>query len=357
MAGHPDYKVEASYDPDAKVEKIAVTQTQHIDSETPVFDMPIDLIFCGLGGQRQEAQIRDNMQQQEFRIPLEFRPLWVDFDPYDSIDKILHFEQPLQAMIEAALNDPSMMSRLWAVQRLGAIKDTNSDARVDALTRVLSQDRFYGVRAAAATSLGGILESRAKAALLSALHQSDSRVRVAVVSGLGSYAKDSAVFAALVDSLHNDSSYAVEAAAAEQIGKSRSADAVDILKAAATGNPDVHVMLVILDALAATGDPRAADVLLTEAQPGTPKRVRLRALTRLATMKTTEGLAHSQQLIAVTKAALRDPFFSIQEAGEDIVGTFRLVEFRSDVEREAHGAPTMMQRDAASRVLQQMTPQ
>jgi aminopeptidase N len=355
MAGHPDYRVEASYNSNAKVERIMVAQTQHIDSETPVFDMPIDVIFYGSAGQRQEARIRDNVEEQEFTIPLEFRPLWVDFDPYNSIDKTLHFEQPFQAMVVAAQYDPSMMSRLWAVQQLGAIRDTDSETRVDALTRVLSRDRFYGVRAAAATCLGSIGDSRAESVLLSALHQSDGRVRVAVVSALGFYRDDSAVFAALVNAFHNDPSYAVEAAAAQQIGKSENVDAVDILKAAAKGNPDVHVKLAILDALAATGDPGAADVLLAEAQPGVSKRLRLRALTRLANMKTTDQLAHSQQLIAMTEAALHDSFVPIQEAGEDIVGNFSLAQFRSDIETEARSAPTMMQRDAASRVLQEMT--
>jgi aminopeptidase N len=354
MAGHPDYRVEASYDPHGRVEKLLVTQTQPIDSLTPVFDMPIDLVFCGSAGQRKEVQIRDNMQEQEFKISLEFPPLWVDFDPFDFIDKTLHFEQPLQAMIEAAQNDPSMMSRLWAVQQLGVERDAGADARVDALARVLARDRFYGVRATAASSLASIGNNRAKAVLLSALQEPDSRVRAAVVSALGVYGKDSAGFAALVDALHNDPSYSVEAAAAQQIGKSGNADAVDVLKASALRDPEVHVMLAILDAVAATGDLKASDILLGEAQPGISKRIRLRALTRLASMKATNELVHSQQLIAVTAAALRDPFFPIQGAGEQIVGTFRLTQFQSRIEKEAQNAPTIMQREVASRVLKQM---
>jgi HEAT repeat protein len=49
---------------------------------------------------------------------------------------------------------------------------------------VLGADGFYGVRAAAATSLGSVGTERAEAALLSALQQSDSRVRTAVFGAL-----------------------------------------------------------------------------------------------------------------------------------------------------------------------------
>jgi aminopeptidase N len=357
MAGHPDYRVEANYELDKKIEKVVIAQTQRIDSVTPVFDMPIDLVFYGPTGQRKETQIRNSLQEQEFDIPLEFQPMWMDFDPYDFIDKTVQFEQPLQSMIAAAESDPSMMSRLWAVQQLGRKKYADSDVAVDTLTRVLAHDRFYGVRAAAASSLASIGTERTKSKLVFALHDPDSRVRAAVILAFGAYAKDSGVFAALVHALHEDSSYAVEAAAARQIGRSGNEQAVEVLKSAVAQSPDAHVMLAVLDGLAATGDLRATDTLLAEAQPGIPKRVRLRALTGLASMEAIKELANSRKLIAVTAAALRDPFFPVQEAGEDIVGVFRLTQFRPDIEREAQNAPTIMQREAAHRVLEQLTVQ
>jgi HEAT repeat protein len=225
------------------------------------------------------------------------------------------------------------------------------------LARVLTQDRFYGVRAAAAASLASIGNSRAKATLLSALQEPDSRVRTAVVSALGVYDKDSAVFLTLVHALEEDSSYAVAAAAARRIGESGNVQAVDFLKRAVARNPDVHVMLAVIDALAATDDLRADDILLAEARLGISKRIRLRALTVLAGMKATNRLDRSPELIAVTAAALCDPFFRIKEAGEDIVGAFRLTQFRSDVEREAQDAPTIMQRESAHKALERMTGQ
>ena len=94
MAGHPDYRVEATYDATAKSEKLIVTQTQKADGVTPIFDMPIELAFYGAHGERKQIQVRDNQQRQEFDIPLDFEPQWVDFDPNDFIDKTVQFDQP-----------------------------------------------------------------------------------------------------------------------------------------------------------------------------------------------------------------------------------------------------------------------
>ncbi|HKT67905.1 MAG TPA: M1 family metallopeptidase, partial [Terriglobales bacterium] len=51
MAGHPDYDVQAAYDPANKMERLTVRQTQQSDSLTPIFDMPIVISFHGANGQ------------------------------------------------------------------------------------------------------------------------------------------------------------------------------------------------------------------------------------------------------------------------------------------------------------------
>ena len=184
MAGHPDYRVEANYNPTTKVEKVVVTQTQQVDDVTPLFDMPIELAFYGATGERKKIRVRDNLQQQEFDIPLDFEPQWADFDPDDFIDKTVQFDQPLKALIAQAEKDPAMMGRLWAVQQLGANTSDNPAVRVETLSHVLGSDPVYAVRAEAATGLGKIGNDQAKAALLASMQQPDSRVRAAVVSAL-----------------------------------------------------------------------------------------------------------------------------------------------------------------------------
>jgi aminopeptidase N len=354
MAGHPDYRVAASYDATKKTEKVTVIQTQRTDAETPIFDMPIELAFCGANGERKKIQVRDNLQQQEFEIPVDFEPQWVDFDPDDFIDKTLQFDKPVDALIAEAERDPSMMSRLWAAQQLGTTTLANPDARVEALAQVMSNDGFYGVRAAAAMSLGSIGTERAKSVLLSALQQPDSRVRTAVLEALEKYAKDQKVYSALVNALHNDFSYAVEAAAAKGLGNSGIGEAFDVLQAEVLTKPEMHVMQATLSGLAATKNPKAVEVLLAQARSGVPERIRLSAFAGLESLKEVLTPSQVSELTEVVRAALHDPFYFTQEAGEELVGVFDLSQFDADIQTEAQTAPMAMQRDPAKKVLEQL---
>ena len=354
MAGHPDYRVEVSYAPERKVEKLIVSQTQKTDAMTPIFDMPIEIALYGAHGERQQVQIRDNQARQEFEISLDFEPLWVDFDPNGFIDKTLQFEEPVDALIAQAEKDPAMLSRLWAVQQIGATTNSESNIRAAALAHVLETDKFYAVRAAAATSLGNVGTDQAKTALVAALRQPDSRVRSAAITALGHFHDDASVYAAFTQALNADSSYAVEAAAAAQLGKSGNPQAFGALKAKASTNPEVHVMGAVLNALAATKDPRAAEILFAYARPGVPERVRINALAAIAGLKGVIGQDQPPQLAEVAGAALHDPFFLIQEAGEELVGNFGLVQFKPDIEKAVQSAPSVIEREPAQQVLDQL---
>jgi len=354
MAGHPDYRVEASYDATKKIEKLAVTQTQQVDALTPIFDMPIELGFQGANGERKEIQVRDNLPRQEFYIPLDFEPQWMDFDPDDLIDKTVQFDKPLGALIAEAEKDPSMMSRLWAVEQLGKEKGADADLGIAALIQVLGNDGFYGVRAAAAMGLGHMGTDQAKTALLSALPQPDSRVRTAIVEALGNFHKDRAVYNAFVNTLHSESSYAVEAAAARELGRSGAEQAFDLLQAEAATKPEVHVMGATLDGLASTGNPRAAAILLAQSKAGVPERIRLSALAALAGLNEAVEREHAQELVEVVREALGDPFLPVRLAGEELVGAFNLTQFRSEIQTDAQSALLIMQREQAQKVLKQL---
>lgn len=354
QGGHPDYRIDASYDKEKKVEKVVVEQTQAVDATTPVFDMPIELAFHRASGESKQIQVRDNLRRQEFDVALDFEPDWVDFDPDDVIDKTVQFEQPLHAVIAKAENDPSMMSRLFATENLGVSAGGDEDARVNALGHVLTSDAFFGVRAAAAASLGKIGSSKAEAVLLSAFRQPDSRVRTAVSEALGHFSKDHDVYDALVDALHKDSSYAVEAAAARDIGRSGGVNSFNVLQAEVEMKPEIHVMQATLAGLAATKDSRAVAILLAHAQPGVSERIRLSALAGLGSLKEITERDHLDDLIAVVGAALHDSFLTIVEAGERLVGIYSLTQFRTDIEEAAQNAPLVMQRQLAQRVLKQL---
>lgn len=354
MAGHPDYVVKAKYATAGKREEISITQTQPTNALTPLFDMPITLAFYGAHGESQRIQIRDTLRTQKFDIPLGFAPEWVDFDPNDVIDKTVRFVQPLAALIAKAEQDPAMMSRLSAVQQLGEIKGPQSNAAVVALTRVLDSDAFYGVRCYAAASLGDIHTAQAKTSLLVAMQQPDSRVRTAVMTALATFHQDPIVYVALVRALHHDRSYALEAAAAEGLGKSETPGAFAVLEAAAMKGADIHVMEGIFIGLVASRDPRAVPILLSFAHPGVAERVRLDALRALSETSQLRAAGNKSAFDSVIRAALADPFLSVQMAAERLVGVYHLDEFRTQIQKQVLTASTAFQREAARDALEQL---
>lgn len=354
MSGWPDYRVAARYDAAKHTETISVLQTQQTNFETPVFDMPIGFAFYGANGERMKVQVRDNLPRQDFEFPLAFEPQWADFDPDNFIYKTVDFPKPLSALIAEAEKDPSMMSRLWATQQLGIAARGDSAARMAALARILDTDAFYGVRAAAAASLGDTATEKAKAILRSALQQRDSRVRTPAAAALGKFSNESAVYTALVNALENDTSYEVEAAAARSLGKSGMSQAFDVLREEVVKKPELHVMQGALAGLVSTKDPRSVEILLAQAQPGVAERIRLAALAGLESLKAEVKSTQIPELTDTVNYALHDPYYLTRETGEELVGVYGLTQFEAEIQAEAKGAPMAMQRDAAQQVLNRL---
>jgi aminopeptidase N len=350
-AGRPNYQVTAKYDAAAKAEIVTILQTQHGEDVPAVFEMPLELSFFQEDGEHKTVKVWNDQQRQVFTVPLDFGPLWVDFDPNDFIDKTVEFDQPFSAVSSAALHDPSVMARMWAVGQLRDASDASAEDRARVLVQVLNSDISYAVRATAAGCLGNLDTPPARTALLSAMSQGDSRVRVAVLTALGKRPRDNAAYQAQVDALRSDDSYAVQAAAARQIGSMDGDQSFDILRSKLDQNPEIHVRVAILNALAATHDKRAADVLLESAQPGIPVRVRMTALNALAAMPADTP---SRELRSVVSAALNDSFFPLQLVAIDAVGHFKLNEYRSELAELMRTAPLAMQRNAAKQAIQEL---
>ena len=354
MAGYPDYRVTASYESGARVASLEVAQTQDAPGVARVFVMPIELDFHGARGQFRRVIINDDERAQQFKIALDFDPLWIDFDPRGVIEKSVVFKQPVAAWVAQAQGDPVMMSRLSAVRELGSVSGRDTETAVSALSERLQHDAFYGVRIYAARSLGQFHTPAAKAALLGALAQADSRVRVAAVAALAGFKGDPEVHHALLGRLDGDSSYAVAAAAAEAIGGSGAADAFSVLERVAGTGADSHIMGGVLEGLAATGDMRAFAILLSDARAGKPETLRRESLNALEHAGPTTSRNTREGLVATLRAALADQDLSIRLTGEEVAGVRGLTELRPEIEKLARTAPTAFEQDAAEQALQQL---
>src|SRR6185437_8807566 len=86
----------------------------------------------------------------------------------------------------------------------------------------------------------------------------------------------------LTAALSNDQSFAVQASAAVGLGSDGDLGAFRVLSQVAVSTDEVHVMQGVFEGLITTGDLRAFPILLTDARPGVPERLRLEALKALA---------------------------------------------------------------------------
>lgn len=352
--GHPDYRVSATYDPKRKAEVLTVAQTQRVSANIPIFDMPIEVAFFAGGNQKVETQIRDDEAAQTFVIPLAFRPSWVDFDPNDILYKTVVFDKMNEELIREARSDPYMMSRLWAAQQLGGRLKADQTCCVRALTEVLEGDSFYAVRIEAASSLGASRSDQARQALLNAMRQPDSRVRAAAVSAMSNFLGDRGVIATLIRTLREDPSYAVQAAAAEALGRSDSESARGALRSKSATRLQEIVAMGVLDGLAETGTAQAAKILLRYAQPGTPQRLREHALLDLPKLKVELQRSDTQALARTVGDALDDPYLPVHEVADQLVDEFRLKQFRAAIERDAEEAMFIDDRLDAKRILRDL---
>ena len=349
MGGYPEYRVRASYDPQQKVEVVTVEQTQTLNAVTPLFDMPVELVFHGPDGARKQVRVRVHQAAETFYVPLQFRPLWTSFDPNDEIYKTLDFEKPVTELAGQAEHDPAMMSRLWATLELGRRGGQSYDAALTALSQVLQRDPEDRVRAAAAEALGELGGDEAKTVLLATLNDKDRRVRAGAAAGLAHFHADRTVGQALARLLQDDS-YAVQVAAAVSLGRSQAPQALDALRAALPQAKDDHVVQGILIGLAASQHDGVGKLLLAEARPGVPEFPRVIAM-RLLPQVQSQIAGNDPDLNAVVKAGLHDSFPFAQNAAMSLVGAFKLKKYKSELEQLAASLPTEEQHKAASDAL------
>ncbi|MDZ8087437.1 MAG: M1 family metallopeptidase [Nostoc sp. DedQUE12b] len=243
--GHPDFKVAYSWDGDANLAKITVTQTQADEGKNgskDLFDLKIPI---GFGYTQQEKvrneelgvknnsklitpnsqlkifTVRVNEREQSFYFPLENKPQFISFDVGNHYLKTVVLEYPI-AELKAQLEfDPDPISRSYAAAALA--KKGGLEA-IKALSASLKNDPLWGVRVEVAKQLAQINLDQAFDGLIAGLKDKNAYVRRAVVEALTQIktAESYKVIRGLVQK--GDPSYYVEAAASRVIGAIASAN-------------------------------------------------------------------------------------------------------------------------------------
>ncbi len=283
--GHPDFEVSHSWDTELHMLKLTLKQTQKVDDLTPCFDTPVNMAITiptsdEAARDEHTTQTRtisfrvrsgeDGQIEQAFYFPLEREPLMIRVDPDGWLLKTLKFDRPAKMLRYQLAHDPDVLGRIEAAE---ALSKKNEPANIEALISALNNDTFWGVRSAAASTLGEINNEQAQEALIKALQELDpeqfSRVRAAIASALGKYqhpqqanmaARSAGALRALLEK--GDISYNVEVAAAVALGKTRTAGAVDALVKLLDRPSWRHILQRgIFQGLAASGEDRVVDIL------------------------------------------------------------------------------------------------
>ena len=283
--GYPAFEVNYSWDSEHNMAKLKIKQTQQIDDLTPCFVTPVDLAFTiptsdesakddnttetrAVGMQIMVGE--DEQVEQTFYLPLERQPVMVRFDPNSWVLKTLKFERPTKLMRYQLEHDPDILGRIEAAEALGEVGD---DESIAALKKAFLTDAFWGVRNAAASALGVIGTRKSQDVLLQALQELDpaqfSRVRAAIARTLGKFQapaqaelaeRSAEALSALLE--QGDLSYLVESAAAQALGKTRTAASVDqLLKLIDRPSWMNFVQRGIFSGLAATAEDRVVEYI------------------------------------------------------------------------------------------------
>jgi aminopeptidase N len=263
--GHPELRVTRSWDEGARTLVLTVEQVQVVDAVTPLFRIPVALEVAS-AGKRFRIPLDLSGRKETIHVPLPGRPRYVALDPEHDVLKILDFARSDEELLFGLRKSPFVLERIRCARELASRGD---ERVIAALIRTLRNDRFWGVRAAAAVSLGeigrripGVSERLARDAA-----QTSTRVRRGVLWALG-WIGDDAALKQLTRSVADETSSFNVGLALLGIARAKGEGAFEALKAELKRESHRDMLRVLVfDAMARLRDGRAVPVLLEHTQP------------------------------------------------------------------------------------------
>jgi aminopeptidase N len=263
--GHPSLKVE--YSSDGKVANLKIEQTQPGDP----FDFSLEVKAVFARGEKLYV-FKVSEKESAFQIPLDTEIEWFSIDPQFKILKTVSIKVPKEMLIQQLRGGKTVVERVEAAR---ALKDNSSEEVINALQEAILHDRFWGVSAEAAKTLELIKTDYAYEVLKKCLKVKHPKARRAIVRALGEFKKEES-FELLKPLLNGDDSYFVESEAATAIGKTKSKQAIAILKKAAESTSFQNIVAQgAINGLKEFGpDKEIASFLIEKSRYGNYHRVR-----------------------------------------------------------------------------------
>ncbi|MBO0725100.1 MAG: HEAT repeat domain-containing protein [Blastocatellia bacterium] len=279
--GYPELEIAYEWRREQNLLKLSVKQVQGTEDGTRVFRFPVEIEVTTDKG-RVSYRVMVEKAEQDFYFPCESKPRMVLFDKGHRIFKVMRFEKSAQELTFQLTRAEEVMDRARAARELGAF---NGGETVNALREALLSDDFYGVRMAAAISLGEIGASDARAALIDAYRLSkDSHVRRACVYALGN-SKDEETIDILGEALGKDESYYVAVAAARALAHIGGDKPYDILRASLSRASWQEVIAAsIFHGFAQAKEKRAVELAIDHSKYGARAPIRVAAIACLGAL-------------------------------------------------------------------------
>ena len=231
-AGHPEFEVSYSWDEDAGAARIAVKQTQKIEGDTHLFRMPIQVAFGQPGRKQPVIETIDVGARGEAEDG--FSVSLTKRPTWIRFD----YENKILKTLKFDRPEELLLAQLredemtTRVDAVEALGRKGTPTGVAALMETLRKDNFWAVQAAAATALGRTRTAAARTGLLESLEHPESRVRAAAARALGAWRADDEVGRALALVIQKDRSYYAVGSAASSLGRIRARNAAVELKKA-----------------------------------------------------------------------------------------------------------------------------
>ncbi|MDZ7962772.1 MAG: M1 family metallopeptidase [Aulosira sp. DedQUE10] len=333
--GHPDFKVAYSWDGDANLAKVTVTQTQAQNNDSKdLFDLRIPIGFgyppqdstTKLSTQNSALRtftVRVNEREQSFYFPLETKPQFISFDVGNNYLKTVSLEYPIPELKAQLEFDPDPLSRIYAAEALakkGGLEATT------ALSTALKNDSFWGVRVEVAKQLAEIKLDQAFDGLVIGLSDKSPYVRRAVVDALAK-TKTAESYKAVKGLVQNgDPSYYVESAACRVIGaiasanldeKPREEKVLKLLKSVLedrTGWNEVVRSGAIAGLAELKTSEAALNLLLEYTKPGVPQALRLATIRALGKISVGQTPVNLERILERLTELAKESFFLTQIA-------------------------------------------
>ncbi|WP_066426421.1 M1 family metallopeptidase [Anabaena sp. 4-3] len=326
--GHPDFKVAYSWDGEAKLAKLTVTQTQAKDNNSKeLFDLKIPVGFGytqpGKTAKLQTFTVRVHEREQSFYFPLAKKPDFISFDVGNNFLKTVCLEYPIPELKAQLVADPDPISRIYAATALA--KKGGLEA-IKALAAALKHDPFWGVRVEVAKELAEIKLDQVFDGLVAGLEDENAYVRRAVLEALGEIKTRASYKAVKKVVKDGDRSYYVEAAACRSLGAIAAANLEDkpkeekvikllqsVLAARAGWNEVVRSGAI--GGLAELKTSAAAlDLLLEYTKNGVPQPLRLAAIRALGKISVGQSPVNLERVVDRLAELAKETFFLTQMA-------------------------------------------